>query len=55
MYPKQLLPLAGEQTMLQATALRVRGLEEGYRLRNRRDLGLRGSSRTPCSRSYERI
>jgi mannose-1-phosphate guanylyltransferase/mannose-6-phosphate isomerase len=27
MYPKQLLPLAGEQTMLQATALRVRGLE----------------------------
>ena len=28
MYPKQLLPLAGEQTMLQATALRVRGLDK---------------------------
>ena len=27
MYPKQLLPLAGEKTMLQATALRIRGLE----------------------------
>ena len=27
MYPKQLLPLAGEKTMLQATALRMRGLE----------------------------
>ncbi len=27
MYPKQLLPLVGEQTMLQATALRIRGLE----------------------------
>jgi mannose-1-phosphate guanylyltransferase/mannose-6-phosphate isomerase len=27
MYPKQLLSLAGEQTMLQATALRIRGLE----------------------------
>ena len=26
MYPKQLLPLAGEQTMLQATATRIRGL-----------------------------
>ena len=27
MYPKQLLPLAGKHTMLQATALRVRGLD----------------------------
>lgn len=27
MYPKQLLPLVTEQTMLQATALRIRGLE----------------------------
>jgi len=27
MYPKQLLPLVGEHTMLQATALRIRGLE----------------------------
>lgn len=27
MYPKQLLPLAGESTMLQATALRLRGLD----------------------------
>jgi len=27
MYPKQLLPLAGEHTMLQATALRIRGLD----------------------------
>ncbi len=27
MYPKQLLPLAGEKTMLQATALRIQGLE----------------------------
>ena len=27
MYPKQLLPLVGDQTMLQATALRIRGLE----------------------------
>ena len=26
MYPKQLLPLAGEKTMLQATALRLDGL-----------------------------
>ncbi len=28
MFPKQLLPLAGEQTMLQATALRIRGLKD---------------------------
>lgn len=27
MYPKQLLPLAGEKSMLQATALRIQGLE----------------------------
>ena len=27
MYPKQLLPLAGDQTMLQATALRTQGVE----------------------------
>ena len=27
MYPKQLLPLVGEHTMLQATAIRIRGLE----------------------------
>ena len=27
MYPKQLLPLAGKHTMLQATALRIRGLK----------------------------
>jgi mannose-1-phosphate guanylyltransferase/mannose-6-phosphate isomerase len=27
MYPKQLLPLVGDQTMLQATAIRIRGLE----------------------------
>jgi len=27
MYPKQLLPLVGERTMLQATALRIQGLE----------------------------
>jgi mannose-1-phosphate guanylyltransferase len=27
MYPKQLLPLVGEHTMLQATALRINGLE----------------------------
>ncbi len=27
MYPKQLLPLVGEHTMLQATALRINGLK----------------------------
>jgi mannose-1-phosphate guanylyltransferase/mannose-6-phosphate isomerase len=27
MYPKQLLPLVGDETMLQATAIRIRGLE----------------------------
>ncbi len=27
MYPKQLLPLVGEHTMLQATALRINGVE----------------------------